>query len=79
MREIGAVHGLDAVRQISGVDQIIPGLQVGDEFSWWERPFVLVATVLGAAPDHEPAHRVRDGYDMIVVSGSQQQGTESEW
>lgn len=71
LRRISSVHGLDDARAITGVEQVIPGLQVGDEFSWRDGAFALVATVIGTAPDHYAVHRIRDEvYSAVVVSGT---------
>jgi glutathione synthase/RimK-type ligase-like ATP-grasp enzyme len=71
LRRITSVRGLDAARGIPGVEEVIPGLAVGDEFSWRDGSFALVATVLGSAPDHPAVHRIRDEVDAVVeVSGS---------
>ena len=67
LRRISSVEGLDAVRAMAGVEEVIPGLAVGDEFSWRDGSFALVATVLGSAPDHDTVHRLRDAVDAVVV------------
>ncbi|MFC5500805.1 acetyl-CoA carboxylase biotin carboxylase subunit family protein [Lysinimonas soli] len=71
LKRIDSVHGLDTVRAIPGVEDVIPGLRAGDEFSWRDGAFALVATVLGSAPDHPGVQRIRDEvYAAVVVSGT---------
>lgn len=71
LRRIDEVQGLDEALGIAGVERVVPGLAPGDEFSWRDGSFALVATVLGTAPDHRAVHRIRDEvYATVVVSGS---------
>jgi len=67
LRRISSVEGLEAARAMAGVEEVIPGLAIGDEFSWRDGSFALVATVLGSAPDHESVHRLRAAVDAAVV------------
>lgn len=69
-RTITAVEGLDAVLQISGVEQVVRGVGPGDEFSWRSGTLGYAAAVLGVAPDHPTARRIRDEVlDRVAISG----------
>jgi hypothetical protein len=71
LRRITAVEGLETVAAIPGVDRVIPGLRAGDEFSWRDGRNAFVAAILGAAPDHASARRVREEFvSRVVVSGT---------
>ena len=59
LNRITAIEGLDAARLIPGVEQVTAGKHVGDAFSWRDGSLANVATVTGAAPDHDSARRIR--------------------
>lgn len=68
-RTIVAVDGLDTVADIPGVERVIPGLRAGEEFSWRTGTPGFIAAILGAAPDHASASRIRqEFYDRVVVT-----------
>ncbi|MFC5500809.1 hypothetical protein ACFPJ4_00995 [Lysinimonas soli] len=70
LRTITAVEGLDVVVQIPGVEQVIQGLGPGDAFSWRNGTLGYAAAVLGAAPDHQAARRIRNEVlERVVISG----------
>jgi biotin carboxylase len=71
LRTITAVRGLDEALEIPGVEQVIPGVGPGDEVSWRSGTLGYAAAVLGTAPDHAAAARIRDEIlDLIVVTGA---------
>jgi biotin carboxylase len=70
LRTITAVEGLDGVRRIPGVEQVVQGVGAGDEVSWRNGTLGYAAAVLGAARDHAAVSRIRDEVlRRIVVSG----------
>jgi glutathione synthase/RimK-type ligase-like ATP-grasp enzyme len=71
LRRILAVEGLDAVPGIPGVDRVFRGVGPGDEVSWRAGRQGFVASILGAAPDHAAAQRIRDEFlARVHVSGT---------
>jgi len=68
-RRIVAVEGLESMAEVAGVERVLPGLRAGDEVSWRTGTHAFVAAVLGAAPDHAGAERVRqEFYRRVVVT-----------
>ncbi len=71
LRRIVSVDGLDAVSDIAGVDRVFRGVGPGDDVSWRAGRQGFVAAVLGAAPDHASAQRIRDEFlARVVVTGT---------
>ena len=60
IRHIDSVEGLETLTDIPGVTRVIPGLRAGDDFDWRTGTHAYVAALLGTAPDHAAAHRIRD-------------------
>ena len=72
LRTITAVDGLEAVLDIPGVEQVVRGIGPGDEFSWRNGTLGFAAAVIGTAPDHQTARRIRDDVlDRVAISGTQ--------
>ncbi|MFC5500810.1 ATP-grasp domain-containing protein [Lysinimonas soli] len=70
-RRITAVEGLETVPDIPGVERVFRGVGPGDEVSWRTGRQGFVAAILGAAPDHASARRIRDEFfARVVVSGT---------
>ena len=71
LRRITAVEGLDTVPGIPGVERVFRGVGPGDEVSWRTGRQGFVASILGAAPDHAAAQRIRDEFiSRVRVSGT---------
>jgi len=76
---ITAVEGLDSVTEIPGVERVFRGVGPGDEVSWRTGRQGFVAAILGVAPDHVSAQRIRDEFfARVVVSGSDSRHPERE-
>ena len=55
---------------IPGVERVVPGLQPGDDFDWRTGSHAFAATILGTAPDHATALRIRDEFiSRVVITG----------
>ena len=72
-RHVGAAHGIGVA---NGTDALVIALRAlgvgpGDEVSWRTGRQGFVASILGAAPDHASAQRIRDEFIARVrVSGT---------
>jgi biotin carboxylase len=71
LRHITSVDGLEQVQAIPGVEQVMRGTAAGDDYSWKDGTLGYVAAVLGAAPDHNAAYRIRDEVlAQIAIEGT---------
>ena len=62
---------VQALLQAPGVERVFRGVGPGDEVSWRTGRQGFVASILGAAPDHASAQRIRDEFIARVrVSGT---------
>ena len=70
IRHVDAIEGLETLADIPGVTRVIPGLRAGDDFDWRTGTHVFAAALLGTAPDHAAAHRIRrELAARVVVTG----------
>jgi len=70
VRHIETIEGLDTLADIPGVERVVPGLQPGDDFDWRTGSHAFAATILGTAPDHATALRIRDEFiSRVVITG----------
>jgi hypothetical protein len=64
-RLIAALQGL-------GVEQVVPRFGRGDDFSWRNGELGSAVAVIGTAPDHQTARRIKDDVlDYVAISGTQ--------
>lgn len=71
LHRITAVEGLDSVPNIQGVERVFLGVGPGDEVSWRTGRQGFIAAILGVAPDHASAQRIRNEFlARVVVSGT---------
>ena len=72
IRRITAVDRLNAVLHSPGVEQVVPRVGRRDDFSWRNGTLGFAAAVIGTAPHHQTARRIRDDVlDCVAISGTQ--------
>ena len=70
IRHIDAIEGLDTLADIPGVERVVPGLRAGVDYDWLTGTHAFVAAILGIAPDHATAHRIREEFlARVVITG----------